>query len=112
LVIERPDGARTPIPLTIWKILLRRADQAGHHYVATYQRGRAPIVGEYIERTVGERTIKWTISEIFKNPSSIAGTAVFTVRWMKPRNADRQGTEALEISQIHVRRRPDAVWWG
>jgi hypothetical protein len=68
------------MPLTTWKILLRRAEQAGYHYVATFQRGRAPIVGEHIERTVGERTIKWTISEIFKGPSSIAGMAVFTVR--------------------------------
>ena len=68
------------MPLTTWKILLRRADQAGYHYVATSQRGREPVVGEHIERTVGERTIKWTISEIFKDHSSRQGTLVFTVR--------------------------------
>ena len=68
------------MPLTTWKILLRRADQAGYHYVATYQRGREPVVGEHIERTVGDRTIKWTISEIFKDHSSRQGTVVFTVR--------------------------------
>jgi hypothetical protein len=64
------------MPLTTWKILLSRADQAGYHYVATHQRGRAPIVGEQIERTVGERTVKWTISEIFKDASCRPETAV------------------------------------
>jgi hypothetical protein len=68
------------MPLSTWKILLRRADQASYHYVATYQRGREPVVGEHIERSVGERTIKWTISEIFKDHSSRQGTVVFTVR--------------------------------
>jgi hypothetical protein len=68
------------MPLTTWKIPLRRVNQAGYHYVTTYQRGRAPIVGEKIERKVGEQTIKWTISEIFKEASSRPGTAVFTVR--------------------------------
>jgi hypothetical protein len=68
------------MPLTTWKILLRRAGQAGYHYVATYQRGREPVLGEHIERTVGDRTIKWTISEISKDHSSRQGTVVFTVR--------------------------------
>jgi hypothetical protein len=47
---------------------------------ATFQRGREPEVGEHIERTVGARTIKWTISEIFKDHSSRQGTVVFTVK--------------------------------
>jgi hypothetical protein len=66
------------MPLTTWKILLRRADQASYHYVATIQRGREPEVGEHIERTVGARTIKWTISEIFKDHSSQQG--IFSVK--------------------------------
>jgi hypothetical protein len=65
-----PFDGRVDMPLTTWKTLLRRADQVGYHYVATFQRGREPEVGAHIERTVGDRTIKWTISEIFKDRSS------------------------------------------
>jgi hypothetical protein len=68
------------MPLTTWKIFVRRADQPGYHYVATHQRGRVPEVGEHIERAAADRTIKWTISEIFHDHSSRGGLAVFTVR--------------------------------
>ena len=68
------------MPIAIWKIMLRRSGQAGYHYVATHQRGRAPSVGEQIELVVQQRTIKWCISEIFKDHSTRSGTDVFTVR--------------------------------
>jgi hypothetical protein len=60
--------------------MLRRSGQAGYHYVATHQRGRAPIVGEQIELVVQKRKIKWSVSEIFKDHSTRSGTDVFTVR--------------------------------
>jgi len=37
--------------------MVRRADQQGYHYVATHQKGRAPIVGEQIESTAEGRAI-------------------------------------------------------
>ena len=69
---------------------------ASHHLedTPTYQRGREPVVGEHIERTVDERTIKWTISEISKDPSSIAGTAVFTVRVDETEEGRSEGNES------------------
>ena len=60
--------------------MVRRADQAGYHYVATHQRGRAPSVGEQLELAADERKVKWTVTEVFKDHSTKAGTDVFTVR--------------------------------
>jgi hypothetical protein len=68
------------MPITTWKIMLRRAGQAGYHYVATDQRGRAPSVGEQIELVVDGRTVKWTIAEIFRDHSTREGRDVFSVR--------------------------------
>jgi hypothetical protein len=68
------------MPLTTWKIMLRRVDQQGYHYVAAHQKGRAPIVGEHIELVVDGRTINWTVVEIFKDHSTRQGIDVFTVR--------------------------------
>lgn len=68
------------MPITTWKIMVRRANQAGYHYVATHQKGRAPSVGEQIELAVEGRTVKWTIAEIFKDHSTKDGIGVFTVR--------------------------------
>jgi hypothetical protein len=65
---------------TTWKIMLRRAEQAGYHYVSTHQRGRAPIVGEKIELVVDGCTVKWTVAEIFKDHLSREGMEIFTVR--------------------------------
>jgi hypothetical protein len=68
------------MPVTTWKIMVRRADQAGYHYAATHRRGRAPSVGEQLELVAEERTVTWTIAEIFKDHSTRAGMDVFTVR--------------------------------
>jgi hypothetical protein len=67
------------MPITTWKIMAKRADQAGYHYAATLQKGYAPTVGEEVELAVGER-IKWTIAEVFKDHSTRARIDVFTVR--------------------------------
>ena len=68
------------MPVTTWKIMVRRANQQGYHYVATHQKGRAPIVGEQIGSTAEGRLISWTVVEIFKDHSTRAGIDVFTVR--------------------------------
>jgi hypothetical protein len=68
------------MPLTTWKIMVRRAEQARYHYVATHQKGRPPAVGEQIELVVEGQTITWTIAEISKDHSTREGIEVFTVR--------------------------------
>jgi ABC-type polar amino acid transport system ATPase subunit len=68
------------MPITTWKIMLRRAGQAGYHYVSTHQRGWAPSVGEQVEFIVEGKTVKMTIAETFKDRSTKEGIDVFTVR--------------------------------
>lgn len=68
------------MPIVTWKIMLRRANQEGYHYLATEQRGWAPIVGEQVKLVVEGRTVKWTIVEIFKDHSTRGGIDVFTVK--------------------------------
>jgi hypothetical protein len=57
------------MPLVTWKIMLRRADQEGYHYLTTQQRGWAPTVGEEVRLAVEGRTVKWTIVEILRDNS-------------------------------------------
>ena len=68
------------MPWATWKIMLRRANQAGYSYVATHQRGRATSVGEQIEIVVEGRTVSWTVAEVTKDHSTKGGKDVFTVR--------------------------------
>jgi hypothetical protein len=68
------------MPTIMWKIMLRRAEQAGYHYVATHQGRRAPSLGEQIELVVAGCSVKWSIAEIFKDHLSREGSEVFTVR--------------------------------
>jgi hypothetical protein len=68
------------MPITTWKIMLRGVGQQGYHYVATHQKGRAPLVGEQIESMADGRAINWIVAEIFKDHSTRAGIDVFTVR--------------------------------
>jgi hypothetical protein len=68
------------MPIVTWKIMLRRANQEGYHYLATEQKGWAPSVGEQVKLVVEGRTVKWTIAEIFKDHSTREGIDVFTVR--------------------------------
>ena len=74
------EGGRIIMPITTWKIMLRRSGQQGYHYTATYQKGRAPIVGEQIESVADGRAIIWIVAEIFKDHSTRGGVDVFTVR--------------------------------
>jgi hypothetical protein len=57
------------MPLVTWKIMMRRADQEGYHYLTTQQRGWAPTVGEEGKLAVEGRTVKWTIVEILRDNS-------------------------------------------
>jgi ABC-type polar amino acid transport system ATPase subunit len=68
------------MPITTWKIMLRRAGQARYHYVSTHQKGWAPSVGEQIEFVVDGRTVKMTIAETFLERSTREGIDVFAVR--------------------------------
>ena len=68
------------MPIVSWKIMLRRANQEGFHYLATEQRGWAPSVGEEVKLVVEGRMVKWTIVEIFKDHSTRVGIDVFTVK--------------------------------
>jgi hypothetical protein len=66
------------MPITSWKVMLRRAGQEGYHYLTTQQRGWAPRVGEETKLVVEGRTVKWTIVEAIKDRSLKADA--FTVR--------------------------------
>jgi ABC-type polar amino acid transport system ATPase subunit len=68
------------MPITTWKIMLRRAGQAGYHYVSTHQKGWAPSVGEQVEFIVEGKAVKMTIAETFKDRSTKERIDVFTVR--------------------------------
>ena len=57
------------MPLVTWKIMLRRANQEGYHYLTTQQRGWAPTVGEEVKLAVEGRMVKWTIVEILEDNS-------------------------------------------
>jgi hypothetical protein len=68
------------VPITTWKIMVRRADQVGYHYLTTEQKGWAPSVGEQIDLVVEGRPVKWTVAETVKDLSTREGVDVFTVR--------------------------------
>ena len=68
------------MPITTWKIMLRRAGQAGYDYLKTEQKGWAPTAGERGKFSVEGRPVRWTIAEIFKDHTTREGTDVFTVR--------------------------------
>ena len=68
------------MPIVTWKIMLRRANQAGYSYVATHQKARAPSVGEQIQLVAEGRTINWTVAEINKDHTTRAGVDCFTVK--------------------------------
>ena len=68
------------MPITTWKIMLRRANQQGYHYLTTGQKGWAPSVGEQGEFVVEGQKVKWTVGEIFKDHTTRQGIDVFTVR--------------------------------
>jgi hypothetical protein len=67
------------MPLTTWKIMVRRADEPDYRYGGAQHRGRVPAVGEEIELVIHKRMVKRTISEVLKD-SSNRGIDVFTVR--------------------------------
>jgi hypothetical protein len=67
------------MPITSWKIMVRRAEQTGYHYSATHKRGRAPSVGESIDISIGERQMRFTVTEVFKQHLAKDGFEVFTV---------------------------------
>ena len=67
------------MPLATWKVLLRRADQAGYHYVTTLHKASEPIAGEEIPLVVGGQSVRGTVIEVRKDFSTRAGVNAFTV---------------------------------
>jgi hypothetical protein len=73
--------------IATWKIMGRKAKQAGYHYLATYQRGYAPSVGEQVELVVDGHPAWWKVTAVFKDRSTMAGVENFTVRVDEPESA-------------------------
>ena len=68
------------MPMTTWKIMLRRAGQAGYHYTGTQQVARAPIIGDEGKATVDGQEIRWKATEVYKDLTPRSDAEVFTVR--------------------------------
>jgi hypothetical protein len=66
------------MPITTWKILLRRADQAGYHYVKTLYQGREPTEGEKIELRINGESVRGKVTEARKDVAG-PGADAFTV---------------------------------
>jgi hypothetical protein len=71
---QRPGNHR--MTLTTWKVLLRRSDQVGYHYVTTLHRASEPIAGEDI--ALGVVVIPYTELE-----STFARTSRVGREWMR-----------------------------
>jgi hypothetical protein len=46
------------MPLATWKVLLRRCEQVGYHYVTTLHRAFEPTVGEQIPLLVDGQPVR------------------------------------------------------
>jgi hypothetical protein len=67
------------MPLATWKVLLRRSDQVGYHYVTTLHRASEPTVAETIHLRVNGQPMLGTVTEVRKDFSTTAGVGAFTV---------------------------------
>jgi hypothetical protein len=67
------------MPLVTWKVLLRRSDQVGYHYVTTIHTASEPIAGEGIPLLIGGRPVRGTVIDVHKDFSSRSGVDAFTV---------------------------------
>jgi hypothetical protein len=67
------------MPLATWKVLLRRSEQVGYHYVATLHRAFAPTVGEQIPLLVDGQPLEGTAIDVRKDFATRTGVGAFTV---------------------------------
>jgi hypothetical protein len=67
------------MPLSTWKVLLKRSDQIGYHYVTTLHRASEPTVSEDIELIIDSQQVRGTVIEVHKEFSSRSGVSAFTV---------------------------------
>jgi hypothetical protein len=67
------------MPLATWKVLLRRSEQVGYHYVTTLHRAFEPTVGEQIPLIVDGQPVRTTAIDVRKDFSTMAGVDAFTV---------------------------------
>jgi hypothetical protein len=68
-----------PMPLVTWRVLLRRSDQVGYHYVTTIHRASEPIAGEEIPLLIGGQPLRGTVIDVRRGLSSRSGVDAFTV---------------------------------
>jgi hypothetical protein len=66
------------MPITTWKILLRRADQTGYRYVKTLYQGREPTKGEEIDLRINDKSVRGKVTEARKDVAG-RGADAFTV---------------------------------
>jgi hypothetical protein len=67
------------MPLATWKVLLRRSEQVGYHYVTTLYRASEPTIGEQIPLLVDGRPVRGAAIDVRKDFSTRAGVDTFTV---------------------------------
>jgi hypothetical protein len=67
------------MPLSTWKVLLKRSDQIGYHYVTTLHRASEPTVSEDIQLIIDSQRVRGTVIEVHKEFSSRSGVSAFTV---------------------------------
>ncbi len=67
------------MPSATWKILLRRSDQVGYHYVTTLHCASEPAAAEQIHLLIRGQRVHGTVIEVHKDFSTRAGVSAFTV---------------------------------
>ena len=67
------------MPLSTWKVLLKRRDQIGYHYVTTLHRASEPTVSEDIELIIDSQRVGGIVIEVHKEFSSRSRVSAFTV---------------------------------
>jgi hypothetical protein len=79
----RPAGPRQlvrPMPLTNWKVLLKRLDQVEHQYATTLHRTSVPNETEEVDLRLEGQRVRCLITDVHKDFITRAGVEVFTVR--------------------------------
>jgi hypothetical protein len=68
------------MPLTNWKVLLKRVDQAEHQYATILHRTSVPTEAEELHLRLEGRRLTCVIVDVHKDFVTRSGVEVFTVR--------------------------------
>jgi hypothetical protein len=68
------------MPLTNWKVLLKRLDQVEHQYATTLHRTSVPNETEEVHLRLKGQRVMCLITDVHKDFITRAGVEVFTVR--------------------------------